>query len=904
MSTQAVAAPKNDVEWIIALDRAESKVWPAMGGKGARLAEMLQNGLRVPPGVCLTTSAFEHFLDATGLRAKVAEAGAGATVEEYAAAREAVLSTPVPPALRDVIIEAYAAMGRPRVAVRSSAVGEDSGSHSFAGQHDTLLDLQGDDAVIDAVRACWASLWSERARSYRTTEREHSQQSIAVVIQELVDAEAAGVLFTVDPVSGDQSKMILEACFGLGEGLVAGRVVSDSYVIDRRTLQIDRQTIRYKVTRCVATGDGNTMLEKVPAELRDAPTLTEEQVGDLARQALDLIGFYGTEQDIEWATREGLIYILQSRPITTKSEQRRATTMSPNPSEPDPHIKANTLWSRMDIGEIFNGIMTPLGISFARYYQFNVHADCARSVGSLDLGDPNRYMGYMQGHVYLNVDYTAYLLSQSPPTRDQHRFTARFSSEEVDLPSHVNPHGVYPGGREFLRTSVYFVRAQLRELATMQARAREMVTSRYAEYDRAIALDLPSLDLPALSAEIRRNLEYFRRMHAGYMPFYINAFGFYGALEAMCKNWLGDEGSMLQNRLKSDMSNLRTVESINDIVQLVNKCRARPEVRRLICEGNLDDVLGNLKAHPEGQAFLQREFAEFLRNNGVRGRQEMEISNPRWVDDPIYIFQMMRKYFEHDIVMDDVLRRGSEHRTVDTEAILRKLPLQRRALLKGIIKLYSLCSELREATRMSMVTSIWIVRRIVYELGRRLVAQGILRSLDEVAFLDFFDVLAVLDGAPAAAVFTRDALEASRREHLYNLRLPEPPLTFVGTYDPSEAIARTGGSVIEGLGTSPGRVVGRARLVHDLVRQADEFEPGDILVTSFTDAAWTPLFLLASAVVTDIGSMLSHSSIVAREFNIPSVVNTKVATRSIRTGDILIVDGDRGVVEVQRSEET
>lgn len=207
---------------------------------------------------------------------------------------------------------------------------------------------------------------------------------------------------------------------------------------------------------------------------------------------------------------------------------------------------------------------------------------------------------------------------------------------------------------------------------------------------------------------------------------------------------------------------------------------------------------------------------------------------------------------------------------------------------------------------MSMITSIWLVRNVVYEVGRRLVADGVLHSPDEIAHLDFEDVRRYLAGdEDAVRVFDRARIDAARRLHEHNKRLPEPPLTFVGVHDITASVRPAAdGARLEGLAASPGRIVGRARIVEDLVWQADEFEAGEILVTGYTDASWTPLFAIAGGVVTDIGSMLSHSSIVAREFHVPSVVNTKDATQRINTGDLIVVDGDAGTVEVVESADT
>lgn len=899
MKNSAARDPITALPWLVDFAEAGAEQLPELGGKGARLAELLQAGFRVPNGTCVTRAAFRSFLVTTGLDARIA--ALGDDLESCAPIRAAIEETPVPEDLRAQIVAAYGRLGD-NVAVRSSALGEDSESASFAGQHDTYLDVRGDDAVVDAVRRCWASLWSERAWTYRQVEGVDTAREIAVVIQEMVDADSAGVLFTADPITGQNEKLILESCWGLGEGLVAGRVTTDSFVIERRDLSIEQRRIRYKATRMVPAGGGETRLADLPTELREAPSLGDDSVRELGRLGVDLARRYGSEQDIEWAEADGVVYLLQSRPITTRPALR-AGRMTPDPSETDPHLRDNTLWSRMDIGEIFNGIMTPLGISFGRYYQFNVHGDCVRTVGNRVLGDPMRYMGFMQGHVYLNVSYSAFLLSQQPPTRDQSRFTNRFSSEEVDLAKYRNPYGMFPGGLDFAKSALFWLRATLKELATMQTRAEKMVASRFEEYDRFRTLRLESFSKARLEAEMNRSLEYFREMHFGYMPYYINAFAFYGILEEVCHAWMGDEGVGLQNRLKSDMSNLRTLESVRDILELVEVSRKYAGVEELIRETTLSEVEAALAADPEGRRFWSAEVEPFMRVNGVRARQDMELTRPRWLDDTSYLFQMMRKYYVHNVVMDDVLERSGSVRAADSEQILARLPLPKRKFLQGVIRLYSTCSELREQVRMAMCTSIWMVRSIVYELGRRFVDDGILRSMDEVAYLDFFDLVEYLRGdRPARQCFPRSKIEESRRAHLHYLRLPEPPLTFIGTYDPSTAKYDNweGDSErIEGLGTSPGRVVARARVIHDLVRQSDELEPGEVLVTGFTDAAWTPLFLLASAVVTDIGSMLSHSSIVSREFNIPSVVNTKVATKTIKTGDMLIVDGDTGVVEIQ-----
>ncbi|MEU9879187.1 PEP/pyruvate-binding domain-containing protein [Streptomyces phaeochromogenes] len=884
-------------ELVAVLGRAPGAGAETLGGKAARLSEMIEAGLPVPPAFCLTTGLFDLFLRETGLAAEIRAAEARAA--DTSTIRELIATRELPEAIARTILAAYQDLGRPRVAVRSSACREDSAAQSFAGQHDTVLDVSGDEALLDAVKVCWASLWSDRAAAYR--DGTGPAGSIAVIVQEMIQADVSGVLFTVDPVGARPNRLVVEACCGLGEGLVSGRVSSDFFVVDDRTLEVIEEHVRYKVTKCAPLTPGRIGMTKVDAADRNAPCLTREQLGALAGLAVEVRSHYGTEQDIEWAMRDGTLHLLQARPITTHP-QDRATDQehSPYVTRQGDQVQHGTLWSRMDIGEIFVGLMSPLGLSFAQYYQQHVHADCAAALGVRDTGDVGLHMGYLQGHVYLNISYTAYLLGQCLPTRDQRHFTRRFVSEEVDLAAYENPFGAFPGGMEDLRSTLHWVQSTATEMLSMKHRAEEMVSVRLYEFDRARQLDLTRMSRRELDAELARYLGFFHDAHVGYMPYYINAFGFYGVLTELCAKWLGADGDNLQNRIKTDMSSLRTVASAQEIWGVAQAAKARPRVMGIINEAPLEEIEERLRDDVEGLAFWNTQMEPFLRANGTRGRQEMELTHPRWIDDPSYIFQMIRRYAADGLSVDDIMGRSRALADGDARTVLEKLPLHRRKVLETVITMYSLCSELRETTRMSMITSIWLVRNVVYEVGRRLVAEGVLHSLDEVAFLDFEDVRAYLAGdAPEREAFPRAELDERRRLHEYHNRLPEPSLTFIGEHDITRAVRPAAdGAHLVGLGSSPGRIVGRARIVEDLVWQADEFLPGEILVTRYTDASWTPLFAIAGAVVTDIGSMLSHSSIVSREFNVPSVVNTKYATQRINTGDMVVVDGDTGVVEV------
>ncbi|MEH6459106.1 PEP/pyruvate-binding domain-containing protein [Chitinimonas sp. JJ19] len=892
--------------WVCNFDQGAALSVQQIGGKGYNLIRLRQFGFTVPEGFCISTDAYQYFIKETGLGQDIYQLLQLGDETVYSEIAELICKTAMPTPLAEAILTAYRQLGAALVAVRSSGVDEDAAEYSFAGQHDTFLNIAEAQRVLDSVRACWASMWNASAMAYRARQAAPGMpQAIGVVVQAMINGEASGVAFSENPLQGQADQLLIEACVGLGEGLVSGRVVSDSYVLGKSPLQLASSQINYKPTALQRGEDGSTVERELDAALAVRPALSEAQALELGRLVVLVERSYGKPQDIEWTCRAGQFFLLQSRPITTT-----AVTLdsgSPHVGEPDEAIAKRILWSRMDIGEIFTGRLTPLGVSFAKYYQYRVHRDCGVGLGLLDLGKEDEYMGYYKGHVYLNVAYTAYLLAQTPAGKDQSVFIKRFASAEVDVERYQNPYGAVHQHDRYTpgRTNRYWLRKTAQELLGAKARAKHMVASRYQEFDRAMAMDLGRLSLFELREEMTHCLDYFKAMHVGYMPFYINAFGLYGVLEELCHAWLPQDGKHLQNRLKGDMSNLRTVESARDIWRLCKALDAYPEVKALFLQADVAAIEAALPTSSQGREFLKREMTPFMRANGVRGREEMELTYPRWIDDPGYVLQMIKTYLEQGYEVENKLQASSQVRSVDTDKLLDSLPWFKRAVMKRVIRMYSACSRMREETRMSMITSIWLLRRIVYELGRRLTERGLLKHIDEVAYLDFGDLLThVNDYEAAETLFSRAKIEQARRQHSSYLEQPEPPLTFIGSAHNAVPVKLPeAGEHLQGLGTSNGRISGRARVITDLRREAGLLQKGEIIVARFTDASWTPLFALAKGVVTDIGSMLSHSSIVAREFGIPSVVNTKLATELIKTGDWITLDGDSGVVIIENDKE-
>ncbi|SJN56366.1 Phosphoenolpyruvate synthase [Vibrio ruber DSM 16370] len=883
-----------DAHIVVGISGDQQLAHQHLGGKGYSLNHLVHAGLPVPVAFCVTADAYQQFIRET-LPAPLLESG------EMAQVRETILNADIPEPIKQAIQQAYQNLGEnPRIAVRSSALDEDGQSQSFAGQYETYLHVQGIQDVLQKVRSCWASLWADRAALYR--QGHACESAIAVVLQEMVDADAAGVMFTCDPLSGNQDQIVIDSCWGLGEGVVSGQVTTDTFTLDKNTGSVIAQEIRHKPHYCQCDEKGQVTILPTPEALQEKPSLTPEHLSELNNLARQARLIYGTDLDIEWAVKDNKVWLLQARPVTT--EAKEATVIYANPWESRQSVKDGALFSRMDTGEIVTGLMTPLGLSFCEYYQKHIHGPAIQKMGMADISDWTIYMGYIQGHVYLNISGSAHMLRQCPPTRDEMKFTTRYATDDIDFSHYQNPYGPGVQGWDYAKSAWHWLKQQVHNVRHAPKIVERMIALRQQETQRFLALDFSKMTLADLNRELERADQYFLESCAAYMPFFLQSFALYDALTETCETYLGDKGNGLQNRIKASMNNLRTIEVTLGILKLVETINQQPPLKQLFDKYEATELVERLQKDSDGQAFWNGPFEDFLFEFGSRGRQEFELSIPRWRDDPSYLLQVMKMYIQHPVDLQKKLQETESLRNQDSEQLLSGLPFAGRFKLKMLMKLYGVMAERREATRPTFITETWFYRRIILEVLGRLEAQNIVcrEDLPYIDFQRFRDYVAGRISTDEA--FDPELLNRNRHQHLLNLHADEPPMAIIGGYTPQIKVSETNDNPdqLKGLAASPGQIVAKARVITDLQTQAGELQPGEILVAKFTDASWTPLFALAGGVVTDIGSALSHSCIVAREFGIPAVVNLKTATQQIQSGDTLIIDGDNGHVRIQRQE--
>jgi pyruvate,water dikinase len=836
-----------------------------VGGKGASLARLAAAKLPVPPGFHLTTDAYRRFVDEHGLQEQILALAATANSEQpeqlEQASREITrlfTQSELPSDIADAIGQAYRDLGGDdvSVAVRSSATAEDLPGMSFAGQQESYLNMRGPNMVFAAVKRCWASLWTARALSYRTRYGIAPQDvSLAVVVQQLIPAQAAGVLFTANPLTGARDQLLINAAWGLGESLVGGQVTPDTLIVERTSGKLISQTISEKSVMTVLTPDG-TQQEAVPEDLRKRPVLNPTQVAELVHLGERIAELYARPMDIEWTLHEGRFWLVQARPITTLDVQ------TPEMEEWNDSLSGNYLWTCANLGEAVPDVMTPCTWSLIQIFM-------AKTLGPLfhlDASYPP--IGNIGGRFYMNMSLNMSVSAAFGISRKRHMAL----SEEVfgripdDLEVPLIP---LARGR--------VLRATIRETLRLRRRVRTNQKK-----------------LPAfLATAPARNEELRARIQAPASPADLLALW-----RAELEPFFTECCHMLEAGARQDGSAL---------------ILARRRLRRLVGETDANTLLSGLGDRTDYLASLgpvlgltqlangEIDRETFARRYGHRCSYEFEISRPRPAENQAWIEQQLAGLHTAQHDASQMLARQQEARAVAWEHFKRRKPRRARPMQR-LIERASAAVRDREAARSEVVRVFWTLRTFVLRAGD-LTGQG-----EALFFLSIQEILALLAGDEAALA----SIPARRVAYQRYSELPAYPTLISGHFDPfawaadpqrrSDIFVASGyhtpiNEQISGFPGSAGIVEGRA-CVLSTVDEGDQLQAGEILVTTVTNIGWTPLFPRAAAIVTDVGAPLSHAAIVARELGIPAVVGCGNATTRLHTGDLLRVNGAQGTVEV------
>ncbi|MFC4009658.1 PEP/pyruvate-binding domain-containing protein [Nonomuraea purpurea] len=873
-----------------------------VGGKAANLGELTRAGLPVPPGWVLTTEAYRQV--AQGLQPGDL---AGPTLAEQA--RRHLLEAPVPAEVHETIVTSYAALGDDvPVAVRSSATAEDLPFASFAGQQDTFLNVVGAQEVVAAVRRCWASLWTDRAVAYREANGiDHASVRLAVVVQVMVDAQVAGVMFTANPVTGRRRESVIDASPGLGEAVVSGAVNPDRFVVYEGEI-LERHPGDKRILIRPRPGGGTERLETPdpgPAVALDVPEVTAEpapaspngldpvavpsggfclddvRVRELAALGIRVEEHFGAPQDIEWAIdADGVLWLTQARPITT---------LYPLPEPTRPGLR---VYFSLNVAQGVMGPLTPLGLETFKL----VSGGAARlfGYGSKRRLDGPAFMTESGGRMW--IDLTTAVRSRVGRTvlprmltLGEARTVAVFNrlAEDPRLPlTHTSPLPALRGAFRFARG----VHAPSRVLMALTRPNRALAYAARVGEELDRKLKLPADITPA------QRLDHAERTLAGtfpaivsIMPIVITGYGLF----ALASKLSGVPVDQMQDVLRSVPHN-PTTEMDLELWRLATRIEPEPFLRESVPE--LVRLYRSERLPPKAQA----EITVFLAEYGHRGVAEIDLGVPRWSEEPAHILGVLANYLRMDAGVDlaptAVFAKGVEQARAATANVMahaRGKGRWRAAVVRFGLRRTRTYAGLRELPKFYAVKAIAAIRQSLLVVGAHLVEAGVLDSARDVVFLTFDEIRSALNGDSGLRALVGERRVAyeleSRRRHVPRVLLSD------GT-EPETLVATAHEGALIGTPASAGTVTGVARVVLDPI--GAHLEPGEILVCPSTDPGWTPLFLTAGGLVMEMGGAMSHGAVVAREYGIPAVVGVPDATHRITTGQEITIDGAAGTVSI------
>ncbi len=897
-----------------------------MGGKARALAALHRAALPIPEWFVVTGGALHESLG----EAAQPKLAAAKTAPEILALLDGVRPG------AEVLSEINAALDRllptsGSVAVRSSASDEDGAEHSFAGQLESHLFVPRE-RVAEKIAAVWRSGFSEHIIAYR---QQHglslTPRAPAVLVQRMVNADAAGVAFSADPVSGRRGVVVVSAVFGLSSALVSGEANADNWFVDRAgkilETRLGEKTLAHRAAPDAAEG---VRVETLPPERARQPALTEEQVRAVAELARRCAAHFGRPQDIEWAIEGGQLFLLQSRPITSLA------------ALPDPDGSLN-LWDNSNIAESYGGVTTPLTYTFARRAYEEVYRQFCRLMAvpaDRIAASANVFrcmIGLVRGRVYYNLLNWYRVLALLPGYTVNRRFMEQMMGVKEGLPEELTRELQPASTADRVKDSFHLavtVAGLIGNHFTLQSRIKKF----YARLNEALRPPAPPLaqmrpdELVAHYQDLERQL--LTRWDAPLVNDFF-AMIFYGVLRKLVGKWCGDTDSTLQNNLLCGEGGIISAEPARRVKELAQLAAKHPELVEKLTAAPLEEILSELDRTPE----FATSYRAYLDKFGDRCLDELKLESATLHDDPTSLLRSAghlakrlqseagnvagsgelrsganlpastnapgqetgapNTYTGGDSGIEMQLRRQAETRVMEA---LRGHPL-RRVVFDWVLRQTRQRVRDRENLRFERTRLFGRVRRVFVALGREFHARDLLASLGDIFYLELEEVLGFCDGTTTTA-HLKELVALRRAEFARYAEMP-PPADRFETRGPvhhgnlyqraASAKPTTTDGDLKGIGCCPGVVRGRVRVVTD-PRNA-VLKLGEILVAERTDPGWIMLFASAAGLLVERGSLLSHSAIVSREMGIPSIVAIAGVTRQLADGDEVEMNGSTGVVK-------
>ncbi|HDR8179711.1 phosphoenolpyruvate synthase [Bacillus cereus] len=864
--------------FVLDFQEIENTQLSLVGGKGLNLGELTNiQGIQVPEGFCVTTVGYEKAIEQNEELQTLLQQLTKLKMEERAQIgemskkiREVIMAVEIPTDVVEAVAHYLSRFGNEHAyAVRSSATAEDLPYASFAGQQDTYLNIIGEEAILQHVRKCWASLFTERAVTYRMQNGfEHNQVSICVVVQKMVFPEASGILFTADPITSNRKVLSIDASFGLGEALVSGLVSADNYKVKEG--EISETMIATKKIAIYAVKEGGTETKQIDPVQQKLQTLSEQQILQLAQIGRQIEAYFGCPQDIEWCLVDDTIYIVQSRPITT---------LYPIPEVNDGE---NHVYISVGHQQMMTDAMKPLGLSF---FLLTTSAPMRKAGGRLFV-DATQQLALPASR-----DYLINTLGKSDPlVRDalttiveRDNFIKLLPDDEKgkSVGKSVPPANSQP---EIENDPAIVTNLIQNSQASIEELKRNIQTKSGLDVLHFILEDIQQLK------KVLFNSQSIAIIMAG-----MNASSW---INEKMEQWLGEKNAA--DVLSQSVQNNITSEMGLALLDVADVIRPYPEVIAYLQHIEDDSFLDELIQFKGGET-VRDAIDAFLNKYGMRCSGEIDITKTRWSEQPATIIPMILNHirdFEYG-ASKRKFEEGLQEALKKEEELLERLQHlpggeQKVEETKRMICNLRNFIGYREYPKYGMIHRYFIYKQALLKEAEKLVKNNILDEIEDIYYLTFEELHEVV----RTNKLDYELIHQQKNEYkLYEKLTPPRVMTsdgeiITGKYKrenlPAEAIV--------GLPVSSGVIEGRARVILNM--EDANLEEGDILVTAFTDPGWTPLFVSIKGLVTEVGGLMTHGAVIAREYGLPAVVGVENATKLIKDGQRIRVHGTEGYIEV------
>jgi phosphoenolpyruvate synthase/pyruvate phosphate dikinase len=862
--------------YVIDFQKLDRSMLAIAGGKGANLGELCTiGGIAVPDGFCVSTEAFKKIMDATqatGLLARLSVLTVENRKEIGEAGREireVIEALPIPDDIREEIVCHVSRLGEQGAyAVRSSATAEDLPGASFAGQQDTYLNVIGESAILEHVRKCWASLYTDRAITYRIQNGfDHQSVRLAVLVQKMVLPEAAGILFTADPVSAHRKVSSIDAGFGLGEALVSGLVNADTYKV--RDGNVIERNVPPKNRGIYALQGGGTTEQDIAGELQSRQVLADADILRLEQIGRKIEAHFGCPQDIEWCLAGNEFYIVQSRPITT---------LYPVPEAND---LENHIYVSVGHQQMMTDAMKPLGLST---WQLTSPRPMATAGGRIFVDVAQDLLSPAGRKVVLDILGKSDPLVRAAVTEILER--GDFLKANADEPGSGQP-TPGPPPHDFFTLNAYdpsIVNELVQRSEASIAALRENIRTKTGT--DVIDFILDDFQQRKSQADPQSFGVIVTAMNAA---FWIN--------EKM-NEWLGEKN--VADTLSQSVPNNVTSEMGLALLDVADAIRPYPEVVNYLRDLSDDNFPGGM-AMLHGGAQALEAINEFLAKYGMRCAGEIDITRTRWGERPAILVPLIlsniknqepgagKRKFEHG-------RQEAAQKEADLLNRLRQLPdgEQKADETNRMIRLLRSLAGYREYPKYAIISRYFEYKKALMQEAGRLVQANVILEKKDIYYLGLEEIRESIRTQKA------DYQTINQRKEAFGyFEKLTPPRVMTSDGEIMRGKHRhenLPAGAIGGLAVSAGTVEGRARVILNM--EDADLEPGDILVTAFTDPSWTPLFVSIKGLVTEVGGLMTHGAVIAREYGLPAVVGVDNATRLIRDGQKIRVHGTEGYIEI------